>query len=388
MNLKKYLLLGAGLACISLLFWAASEQQKSNTIHKGFNTMPVKENNLQPKSFETEATVAGIGDILIHDNLFHDARSGNGYDFAPMFSEIKPFLKKPDLLIANQESIPGGKELGISGYPRFNSPYEIVDALQDAGVDFVTTANNHSLDKGEEGILNAIHYYEKKNMDYTGTYKNSEDKARMRVVNVRGIRFAILAYSEHFNGLRAPAGKEYLVSELEKNKVLSDIQKAKKDADVVVLALHWGDEYVREPNKKQKRLANEFIYHGADIILGHHPHVLQPMEILNQKDGKKGIVIYSLGNFLSRQEMNYRDIGGMIEITVKKAGIPGNTESTIEKVNFYPTFTVNEGKKNYRVYPIDQAAKKGWTHENKDSINAFMNIPTSNPSAWEVRHGN
>lgn len=389
MHHKKYwLIVFFGLACVFSLIWAASEQQKSNTIQKRFNTMPVKENNLQPKSFETKATIAGIGDILIHDNLFHDARSGNGYDFSPMFSNIKPLLQKPDFLIANQESIPGGKGLGISGYPRFNSPYEIVDALQDAGVDFVTTANNHSLDQGEKGILNAISNYEKKGMDYTGTYKNSEDKARMRVVNIKGIRFAILAYSEHFNGLRPPTGKEYLVSRLEKNKVLSDIQKAKKNADVVILALHWGDEYIREPNEKQKRLANEFIDHGADIILGHHPHVLQPIEILKQKDGKKGIVIYSLGNFLSRQEKNYQDIGGMIEITVKKAGIPGNTESTIEKVNFHPTFTANEGKKNYRVYPIDQAAKKGWTQENTNSINTFMNIPTSNPSAWEVRHGN
>lgn len=376
MKNKVYLfLVFLGLASILFFFWVSSDQQKRHSHHQGVEAMPAKEINLRPKSFETEATIAGIGDILIHDKLYNDARSNNGYDFSPMFSHIKPLLRKPDLLIANQESIPGGDELGISGYPRFNSPHEIVDALQDAGIDFVTTANNHSLDKGESGILNAIRYYEKKNMNYTGTFKSSEDKDRIRIVEVKGIRIAILAYAEHFNGLRVPDGKEYLVSKLEKQNVLSDIEKVKKEADVVVVALHWGNEYVRQPNATQKELAKEFIFNGADIILGHHPHVLQPIQFLKQKDGKKGMVVYSLGNFLSGQDLNYRDIGGMIEITVKKVGIPGNTVTTIEKVNFHPTFTGNEGRKNYRVYPIDQAASHGWTHENSKSINTFMHIP-------------
>jgi poly-gamma-glutamate synthesis protein (capsule biosynthesis protein) len=375
MNYKKILLLGIiGLVFSFLIIFSASKQQVANTERQAIQVLPAKENSLQPKRFKTEAVIAGIGDILIHEEVYQDARTKNGYDFTPMFSKIKPLLQNPDLLIANQESIPGGKQLGVSGYPLFNSPYEIVDALQDAGVDFVTTANNHSLDKGEIGILNAIRYYEKKNLDHTGTFKSQKDKDRIRIVDVNGIRVAILAYAEHFNGLRPPAGKDYLISRLERNQVLSDIEKAKQDADLVVLALHWGDEYVREPNARQKRLAKDFIHHGADIILGHHPHVLQPVEFLKQKDGKQGVVIYSLGNFLSAQVWDYKNIGGMIEIAVKKEGVPGKTKTTIEKVRFHPTFTSNTRQKNYRIHPIDHAAKNGWTNENAKSIETFMRI--------------
>ncbi|WP_062104971.1 CapA family protein [Bacillus niameyensis] len=325
-----------------------------------------------PKHFTTEATIGGIGDILIHDWVYNDAKTNGGYDFNPMFAPVKDLLQKPDFLIANQESVPGGEEIGISSYPSFNSPYEIVDAIMNAGVDMVTTANNHMLDRGEKAIVSAIDYYEKKNLPYTGSFKSPEDKEIMRIMTVNGIRIAVLAYSYGTNGIPIPEGKDYLVSMLEPDKVLKDIEEAKGKSDIVLLALHWGDEYIREPNQNQKDLAHQFIEAGADIIFGHHPHVLQPIEWIEKPDGQKGLVIYSLGNFLSGQIRDYKDIGGMIEVTLEKNVGPEQKNTTIKEVNFYPTFSSSQQFRNYRVYPIDEAKEKGFTNHNSKVINDFM----------------
>jgi len=334
-----------------------------------------RESALQEKNYKTEAVIAGIGDILIHDRVYEDAKTKSGYDFTPMLASVKPMLQKPDLLIANQESIPGGEKLGISTYPSFNSPYEIIDAIMDAGVDMVTCANNHSLDKGEAGIVSAINYYEQKGLTYTGIFKSPEDKEEIRIVTKNGIRFAVLSYAEHFNGIPIPEGKPYLVSKLDKERILSDIVKAKSEADVIVLAIHWGDEYVRTPNDMQKSLAQEFIKNGADIILGHHPHVLQQMELIKKKDGSSGLVIYSLGNFLSGQKWDYKDIGGMAQILVEKELVQGKRKINFKEIRFYPTFTASEGTNNYHVYPLDVAHEKGLTSETSKRINQFMQIP-------------
>lgn len=357
-----------------IIYTAKNNEIESNDL-KAITNQSQRENRLQSKGYKTEAVIAGIGDILIHDRVYEDAKTKNGYDFTPMLTSIEPILKKPDLLIANQESIPGGEKLGISSYPTFNSPYEIVDAIMDAGVDMVTCANNHSLDKGEAGIISAIDYYESKGLPYTGIFKSPEDKSDLRIINVNGIKFAILAYAEHFNGIPVPAGKPYLVSQLDKEQVLSDIEKAKSEADVIVLALHWGDEYVREPKMMQRTLAKEFIENGADIIFGHHPHVLQPMELLPKNDGGSGLVIYSLGNFLSGQIWDYKDIGGMAEILVEKEINGSDSKITLKDIKFHPTFTASQGAKNYHVYPLDEAKAKGLTGESSKSINHFMQIP-------------
>lgn len=328
-----------------------------------------------PKQFKTEAVIAGIGDILIHDTVYNDALTKNDhYDFDPMFKPVYSLLQKPDFLIANQESVPGGTKLGLSSYPSFNSPHEIVDASMNAGVDMVTTANNHMLDKGEKGVLSAIDYYEKKNLLYTGTFKSPEDKNTIRIVNVNGINLAILAYSYGTNGVPIPAGKDYLVSMLDPKQVLHDIDKAKKDSDVVLLALHWGEEYARTPNQTQKELAHQFMEAGADIIFGHHPHVLQPIEWIDKPDGEKGLVVYSLGNFISGQKTKneYKDVGGMIEVSIEKSTEDNRSYTTIKDVKFHPTFTASKQFKNYRVYPIDQANEKGFTDHTQKEFNQFM----------------
>ncbi|MBS4194114.1 CapA family protein [Bacillus sp. FJAT-49870] len=355
---------------ITLLIF--QKNQSTQSIHKSSSNQNQRNIHIKQKEYETEAVIGGIGDILIHDYVYNDAKTKNGYDFNPMFEPVKSLLQRPDFLIANQESIPGGTDIGISSYPSFNSPHEIVDALMNAGVDMVTTANNHSLDKGERGILSAIKHYEKMKFPYTGTFKSPEDKANMRIITVNGIQIAVLAYATHFNGIPIPQKKEYLVSQIDPKQVVADIHEAKTKSDLVLLALHWGDEYVRQPNQIQKEQAALFMNAGADIILGHHPHVLEPMEWFNKPDGKKGLVVYSLGNFLSGQIWDYKDIGGMVEITVKKK-VKGNaSNTTIEKAVLNPTFSASTHFQTYRVYPLDVANSKGLTAHNSEEIQQFF----------------
>lgn len=328
-----------------------------------------KQMELTGKELVKEAKIGGIGDILIHDRVYHDAKTKTGYDFHPMLLPVKELLQTPDFLIANQESIPGGPALGISSYPMFNSPYEIVDAIIDAGVDFVSTANNHSLDRREQGILNAIAYFEKKGLPYVGTFKNQHDQQQLRIETINGVKTAILAYTYGTNGIPIPEGKEYLVNIIDKDKILKEITRARKQADIVVVNLHWGIEYVRQPNEQQKELAKVLTDGGADIILGHHPHVLQPIERRQTSDGREAVIVYSLGNFLSGQYKEYKDIGGMVEITIEKKLTIDGQKLQLKEIAFYPTYL---RKKGHTVFPLEEAYDKGMTNISPEDIITHM----------------
>jgi len=187
-----------------------------------------------PKRIIDEITISSIGDVLIHEPIFNDAASKEGYDFFPMLEKVKPYLSAATITTANQESMIGGVELGLSTYPQFNSPVEIGDALKAAGVNAVTLANNHTLDRGEAAIQNAIHHWETIDMTYVGAYKNMEDSEEMRVIETEeGVSVAILAYTYGTNGIPVPEGKDYLVNLIDLEKMTDDIARAKKAADVV-----------------------------------------------------------------------------------------------------------------------------------------------------------
>ncbi|NMH70076.1 CapA family protein [Bacillus sp. RO3] len=312
------------------------------------------------KSIKSSATLAAIGDILLHDTVYKDAEVENGYNFNPMFAPIKDMLASPDFLIANQESTPAGVELGVSSYPLFNSPKEIVEALQNVGVDAVTTANNHSLDQGEKGLLSAIDYYEKISMPYVGAFKSPEDKERIRTFNVNGIKFALLSYTYGTNGIPVPKGKDYLVNLIDEQNMIREIEKARNmDIDLVVMSLHWGNEYQRFPTEEQERLAKVLTENGVDIIYGHHPHVLQPIQTYKTGDGREAVVIYSLGNFLSGQKDDFKDIGGMVTVQVEKTMNPGGSVISFPSIDFQPTFVYEHQYNNYRIYPLDFANNNG-----------------------------
>ncbi len=347
----------------------------TNTDHR-IESHAVRSSSVQSKQYEMRATIAGIGDILIHHTLYEDAYDGSNYNFKPMFQSIESSLQKPDFLIANQESMPGGVELGLSSYPMFNSPKEIVMTLQQVGVDAITNANNHTLDQGIRGVESSIKFYEKIGMPYTGAFKSLDDQQSIRTFNVNGIRFALLSYTYGTNGIPIPEGKEYVVNLLDKNQMIEDIQKAKKlDIDLVVLGVHWGNEYQRYPTDEQKSLARSLTEAGADIIFGHHPHVLQPIEKHTLPDGREAVVIYSLGNFLSGQKDDYKDIGGIATVEVVKTLTDKGTVIHYPSVTFEPTFVSEQRYRNYLIHPLQEAFSKGLTPYTEEQLVSHMFSP-------------
>lgn len=316
--------------------------------------------SVEGKTYTEKITIGAIGDILIHDSVYNDAFNGTTYDFKPMIKDVKDILLQPDILLANQESVLGGVEIGLSNYPSFNSPQEVGDAFIDAGVDIFSTANNHSIDRGERAALSAISYYERMGIPYVGSYKSFEDQKTLRILNKNGIKIAFLSYSYGTNGIPVPKGKEYLVNLIHEGNMKEEIERARQEADLVVMSLHFGNEYQLFPNEYQKELADTLVNAGVDVIFGHHPHVLQPMEWVETDDGRNALVVYSLGNFLSGQKYDYKDIGGMATIDVtKEVGSNGNRVELSNPL-FYPTFVAATGyRADFRVVPLKDAGNHG-----------------------------
>ncbi|CAH2715984.1 hypothetical protein BACCIP111895_03168 [Neobacillus rhizosphaerae] len=331
------------------------QEEKVYQVKKHQSRSPLNVN----RQMTEKTTLGAIGDILIHSPVYQDAFKGDKYDFDPMFESVKPLLEKPDVLIANQESILGGTELGLSGYPMFNSPHEVADALVHTGVDIVSTANNHTLDKGEKGIQSETSYLDNIGLPHVGSFLNENDHQKLRIMNKEGIKIAYLAYTYGTNGIPVPKGKDFLVNLIDRDNMKEEIHRAKKEADVVVMSIHWGIEYQRFPTNDQKDLANFLANEGVDVIFGSHPHVLQPMEWINTTDGRKTFVVYSLGNFISAQYNDYKDIGGLatIEIT-KHVSEKGNTIELSNPV-FYPTYVTSQKYHNFRVVPLEKAGAYG-----------------------------
>lgn len=372
---KRLLLIFAGL-CVLLILTAAGGwihwHKQNSASESDHEKSEAPASSLAPTSTalpsspalqetRTQITLSAVGDILIHDTVYKDAyKKGQGktYQFDPMFARVKSLMEKADLTFANQESIAGGAEIGLSSYPMFNSPFQISDTLKQAGVDIVSIANNHTLDRKEQAILNAIEYYEKIGLPYVGAYKNEEDRDSIRVLEKNGVKVAFAAFTYGTNGLTVPQGKEYLANYIDKDRIKQEISKAKQQADVVVLSLHFGTEYQLEPNKEQKDLAKFAINEGADIILGHHPHVLQPAEWIEREDGTKGFVVYSLGNFLAAQKELDTLIGGILTLHIEKIERGDKVSISVQNPSFIPTYIYYKKWRDYSIIPMDQLTNR------------------------------
>lgn len=350
------------IVCIVLGSILIIQQQKSSAEMKKVrisNAHSLRPSLVIGREMTEKITVGAIGDILMHDTVYQDAFNGTKYNFDPIFQNVKSILEMPDILTANQESTLGGIELGVSSYPTFNSPHEVADALVHTGVDIVSTANNHTLDKGVKGIQSEVQYLDSIGLPHVGSFLDEKDRHKLRIVEKNGIKLAFLSYSYGTNGIPIPSGKDFLVNLINRDIMKEEIQRAKKVADVVVMSIHWGNEYQRVPSNDQKDLANFLANEGVDIIFGSHPHVLQPMEWILTADGRKTFVIYSLGNFISGQSEDYKDIGGLATVDITKhVSEKGNTIELSNPV-FHPTFVSSQHDKNYRVVPLEKAGSFG-----------------------------
>ncbi len=329
----------------------------------------LKEETEKVKEEEFQATMVMVGDNLIHSSVYKDASDGHGgYDFKPMYELIKPIVSGYDIAYYNQETILGGKELGVNDYPTFNSPQEVGDAMIDAGFNLVSLASNHTMDSGEKAVLASRSYWDSKDgVLAVGSYASEEDRNKIRVMEKNHITYTMLNYTYGTNGITVPTGKEYLVNvwptDLElndvdrdseyqayKEQVRKDIEAVRDQVDVLIVAMHWGVEYTHEPTEYEKDMAGYLASLGVDIIIGAHPHVIQPVTWIDDT-----LVIYSLGNFISAQyqDANYNKmVGLMTSLVIHKKVTGDEVHITIDNVDNDLVYTYYKNWRNFKVVPF------------------------------------
>ena len=299
-----------------------------------------------------EITLLFAGDIMQHMPQVEAAWNNElgVYVYDSVFKFINPWLTGADLAIANLETTLAGKP--YSGYPAFSSPDELVNALLKAGIDMVGTANNHCCDRGRTGIERTVSILDSLGMMHMGTYKDAEAcrKTNPVIINTRGFRLAFLNYTYGTNGIPVPDGN--IVSLIEKDRMQRDMQAARDSAvDKTIVFIHWGEEYQRMPNAYQQDIAQYLFSQGADIIIGSHPHVIQPME-WRRADSlrKEQLVVWSLGNYVSNQRKRYTDGGTMFSVTLQKE----SGKTSIKNAGYQLTWVFNpviDGRKRYFILP-------------------------------------
>ncbi len=261
-------------------------------------------------------SLIAYGDNLLHKGISEYSQLADGsYDFTSIYTDISDEASAADIAIINEEVVIGGVDLGITGYPNFNAPFEVVGALVNAGFDCLTLATNHVLDKGSDGVISMLNYIDTYYPDLvtTGAYLTAEEQNVIVVMEVSGIRIALLNYTYGLNGHSSSA---VYVNMLDETTVLADVEKAKAVADYIVVLPHWGEENQLTQNDEQRALAQSLANAGVDLIIGTHPHVVQPVEVLTGTDGNETIVYYSLGNLVSLQHVTANMLGGVAEVNL------------------------------------------------------------------------
>ncbi|MFA5407202.1 MAG: CapA family protein [Bacilli bacterium] len=270
----------------------------------------VEEEGKEPKVYSLDMVM--VGDALIHANVYNDAKVGDTYDFSPMFENVSDYFKSFDLAFYNQETPFGGKSLGYGGYPRFNTPSEIGDEMLKMGFNLVSLATNHTMDRGETGVINSLAYWNSKDVMTAGSYLSAEDRNAVNIKEKNGISYTMLAYTTTTN-YAITSGKPYLLNMYDKGKVAADIAKVRDKVDLLMVSMHWGTEYATTPNDQQKEIATYLASLGVDIVIGTHTHSVQPIEYI---DGT--LVIYSLGNLISSQLYDNNLVGLMTSLKITK----------------------------------------------------------------------
>lgn len=361
------------IAIIGIYFLCTSNKNDENK--NSIGTVKEKEEQ-EPKEETTSMSLIMVGDNLVHSSIYKEAhRNANnkGYNFKPMISLIKEKVKNYDLAYYNQETILGGVEIGLSDYPCFNSPYETADAMLDAGFNLVSLATNHTMDRSSEAILNSRAYWDKqKDVLAVGSYNSFEQRDEVQIREKNGITYTMLNYTYGTNGIPVPQDKEYLVNvwptdlkindperdtkyQEYKEKVKQDMAKVRDKVDVLIVAMHCGIEYTTEPSAYQKDEAKFLAEQGVDLVIGTHPHVLEPVEWIDDT-----LVFYSLGNFISAQyqDENYNKTTGLMSsLRITKTTKDGKSSIKIDNVENELIYTYyNQATwSNFKVIPFSSS---------------------------------
>lgn len=346
--------------CVGIVFCVNNKQENGNVLT---SSTSIQE---EPKP-DVTINVVALGDIMCHSTNFKAAYKNGGYDFSGYFTDIKDYVSSADLAISNLETTFSGEKRGYSGYPTFNSPVALGQGILDIGVDVVSTANNHSLDKGYSGLTSTLDELDRIGLAHTGTYRSIEEQNTILTKEVNGIKFAFLSFTYGTNGIPVPKGKEYCINLIDRELIKSQINLAKQQTpDIICVNMHWGLEYKLKQNSEQEDLANFLFENGVDIILGSHPHVLQPMEkrTITLEDGstKDGFVIYSLGNFMSGQTIKNTKNSIVLNLQITKHGT--DNKITIDNVNYTPIYMLDRGSGSSNRYQILDIKKRIENYEN------------------------
>lgn len=288
-----------------------------------------------------EISIVAAGDNLIHSTVYKAKDQNPGMEEAPydyIYENISEYISTFDIRVLNQETVLINDESKYSGYPTFGSPVQIGEAAANAGFNLITQATNHAYDKKEQGIIDSINFWQSKEIPVLGIHDSKEDADNIYIWEGEYTKIAFLNYTYGLNGFVLPEGKEYLCDTLyDEQKVVDDIKRAKELADVVIVFPHWGTEYTHKETKQQTRLAQLIADSGADVIIGCHPHVVEPMKTITAADGRRVPVFYSLGNFISGQTEVNRNLGAFAEVYIRNV----DGEITIE-TNMIPVVTHRE----------------------------------------------
>lgn len=303
---------------------------------------PIKQNTqekteLKEENKSSSFTFAGVGDNLIHQAIFSQYEMGDiDYDFKEDYALMKPYIEAADLSFINQETICAGEEFGLSHYPQFNGPTQILDAVADTGFDWLAASSNHSLDKGSDALLAELNYLHENYPDIsvTGAYRNEEESNQYIVREVNGIKVGLLGYTYGLNGIPLPEDMPWLVELINEDQIQKDMEALSKISDVQIVSMHWGTEYHTEIEAEQQALAQKMNEWGVEVIIGTHPHVIKPAEII-QGEKQDTLCYYSLGNFLSAQDTNEGMVGGMASFTLQYDF--DTQETSFKDVKFTPT---------------------------------------------------
>jgi len=348
------------LLCIIMLFSGCAKEQAPTETMPATEVLATEaptetptEPPEPPEPEEQRTSFLACGDNMIFYGNVRDAASLPGertYNFAPTYENVRDIIASADISMINQETLMSGKH-GFSYYPDFNGPQDMGLDLVDIGFDVICIANNHMMDKDEAGLLSTIEFWEGQPVTLIGGHKTEEDYNNIRIVEKNGIKVAFLAYTYGTNRYSLPYGSQLTIPFFNEETVKEQVGRAKEIADCVIVSAHWGTEYTFIPNETQKKYARIMTEAGADAIIGHHPHVIQPIEWLTASDGSKTLCVYSLGNFVSEQDHDYSMLGGMISFDIVKCG----DSLILEGPLFTPTvYYFDSGFYNNRVYLLSQ----------------------------------
>ena len=340
----------------------------------------LKNNDVEPITF----TLTALGDTLCHNTQYWDAynyQTGE-YDFSYVYDDIKDYTSASDITVGSLETTFAGQEKGYSNYPTFNTPDSLATALKDIGVDVVSLAGNHALDYGYNGLCRTIDVFDNIGISHLGTYKTAEEQEKLLIKNVKGVKIAFLNYTYGTNGIPLPNGKEFCVNLIDKDLIKKQIEQAKEQkVDMIVSCMHWGTEYRTTANSEQEKLANFLFKNGVDVILGNHPHVLEPMEkkTINLEDGstKDVFVIYALGNFTADQRDEITRDSAILNLTITKNSVG---KISIDKVDYVPIYmykNTNTSTHKFKILDIEKTIKEYEDGKNTSiTSNVYSNLQT------------